>query len=367
MKLLRNVAALTIGAVNAAFTAAFLLTAYSPYIQPVEHPLRSCLGLAFPIFLIANICFLFFWLIIQHYKLALLPLAGILLAYPQIRTYMPVNFHTDHLPEESLKILSYNIMGFDGCTKKNGKNPILTYLQESGADILCLQEYTTSNSKQHLTQKDIDHALKDYPYHRIDKLGNSQATTNRIACYSKYPILSTRKLDYKSNYNGSVVYELKIGKDTLTLINNHLESNKLTKEDKVVYEDMLASPQRDKVESGARLLLGKLAEASALRAPQADAIAQAVEQSKYSTVIVCGDFNDTPISYTHRVASQGLNDAFTQSGQGLGISYNQNKFYFRIDHILTSKNLQTYNCTVDKSIKDSDHYPIWCYFTFKEK
>ena len=73
MKLLRNVAALTIGAVNAAFTAAFLLTAYSPYIQPVEHPLRSCLGLAFPIFLIANICFLFFWLIIQHYKLALLP------------------------------------------------------------------------------------------------------------------------------------------------------------------------------------------------------------------------------------------------------------------------------------------------------
>ena len=348
MKLLRNVAALTIGAVNAAFTAAFLLTAYSPYIQPVEHPLRSCLGLAFPIFLIANICFLFFWLIIQHYKLALLPLAGMLLAYPQIRTYMPVNFHTDHLPEESLKILSYNIMGFDGCTKKNGKNPILTYLQESGADILCLQEYATSNSKQHLTQKDIDHALKDYPYHRIDKLGNSQATTNRIACYSKYPILSTRKLDYKSNYNGSVVYELKIGKDTLTLINNHLESNKLTKEDKVVYEDMLASPQRDKMESGARLLLGKLAEASALRAPQADAIAQAVEQSKYSTVIVCGDFNDT-------------------SGQGLGISYNQNKFYFRIDHILTSKNLQTYNCTVDKSIKDSDHYPIWCYFTFKEK
>lgn len=367
MKLLRNVATFTIGAVNAGFTAVFLLTAYSPYIQPVAHPLHSCLGLAFPIFLMANICFLFFWLIIRHYKVALLPLAGILLAYPQIRTYIPVNFHTGHLPEGSLKILSYNIMGFDGCIKKDGKNPILFYLQESGADILCLQEYATSNSKQYLTQEDIDCALKDYPYHRIDKLGNPQANANRIACYSKYPILSARKLDYKSNNNGSVVYELKIGKDTLTLINNHLESNKLTKEDKVVYEDMLESPQRDKVESGARLLLEKLAEASALRAPQADAIAQAAEQSKHPTVIVCGDFNDTPISYTHRVACQGLNDAFTQSGRGLGISYNQNKFYFRIDHILTSKNLQTYNCTVDKSIKDSDHYPIWCHFTFKEK
>ena len=75
MKLLRNVAALTIGAVNAAFTAAFLLTAYSPYIQPVEHPLRSCLGLAFPIFLIANICFLFFWLrflLLREYAIFLL-------------------------------------------------------------------------------------------------------------------------------------------------------------------------------------------------------------------------------------------------------------------------------------------------------
>ena len=36
----------------------------------------------------------------------------------------------------------------------------------------------------------------------------------------------------------------------------------------------------------------------------------------------------------HRVIAQNLDDAFTQSGRGLGISYNQNKFYFRIDNIL---------------------------------
>ena len=51
------------------------------------------------------------------------------------------------------------------------------------------------------------------------------------------------------------------------LINNHLESNKLTKEDKVVYESMLKSPETEKVKSGARLLIRKLAEASAIRAP----------------------------------------------------------------------------------------------------
>ena len=54
-----------------------------------------------------------------------------------------------------------------------------------------------------------------------------------------------------------------------------------------------------------------------------------------------------------------------QSGNGFGISYNQNHFYFRIDHILLSKNLESYQCTVDKTIKSSDHYPIWCFVAKK--
>ena len=120
------------------------------------------------------------------------------------------------------------------------------------------------------------------------------------------------------------------------------------------------------VQSGARLLIRKLAEASAIRAPQADSIAQEIAASRYPYIIVCGDFNDTPISYAHRVIEKGLNDAFTKSGRGLGISYNQNKFYFRIDNILASKNLKPYNCTVDRSIKESDHYPIWCYLKKKD-
>ena len=57
-------------------------------------------------------------------------------------------------------------MGFDGAYKKDGKNPILTYLKESNADILCLQEYASDESPRHLTQKDIERELKDYPYRR---------------------------------------------------------------------------------------------------------------------------------------------------------------------------------------------------------
>lgn len=300
MKHFGNFVALLILAINALFTSLLLLAAYSPYIQPVSHPVQSCFGLTFPIFALINGCFLIFWLAIQRYKTALLPLTGLLLCYSQLRTYLPLNFHTSDIPEGSIKLLSYNIMGFDGAWKKDGKNPILTYLKESNADILCLQEYASDESPRHLTQKDIERELKAYPYHRINLIGSGSGYTNKIACYSKFPILSSRVLDYPSGYNGSVLYELKLDEDTITLINNHLESNKLTKADKDIYEDMLKAPEKEKVKSGVRLLVHKLAEASAIRAPQADTIARAIASSRHPSVIVCGDFNDTPISYTHR-------------------------------------------------------------------
>ena len=364
MKHLGKLVILLLLAANLAVTGLLLATAYSPYLQPTQHPVLSCLGLAFPIFLLLNTACLLGWLIIQQYKCALLPLAGLLLCLPQARTYLPLNLRTERLPEDNLKILSYNIMGFGASSPTDRQNPILTYLQESRADIICLQEYSTGKTSKHPTQKAIDKALAEYPYHRIGAIGKQSG--NKVACYSKLPILSARPLKYASASNGTLVYELAWGDDTLLLINNHLESNKLTKEDKVVYEDMLRDPEKDKVESGMRQLVGKLAEAAALRAPQADSIAREIERSPHRDIIVCGDFNDSPISYTHRVIGQELDDAFTHSGRGLGISYNQNKFYFRIDHILTSPSLEAFNCTVDRSIAASDHYPVTCRIARRE-
>ena len=228
MKHLGNFVALLILAVNALFTGLLLFTAYSPHIQPVTHPVQSCLGLTFPVFLMINAGFLIFWLVIQRYRSALLPLIGMLLCYSQIRTYLPINFHTDHLPETSIKLLSYNIMGFDGAAKQMAK-PDIDLFEGKCADILCLQEYSTVQSSSIFRKKDVERELKAYPYHRINTVGSGKGHTNKIACYSKFPILSSRILDYPSEYNGSVLYEIKIGEDTVTLINNHLESNKLTK------------------------------------------------------------------------------------------------------------------------------------------
>lgn len=346
-------------AINAFFVGMLILTAYSPYLHPKIHPLASCLGLTFPVFLVINIGFVIFWLII-NYRYTILTIIGFLICYSQIRTYIPINFTDKSIPENSIKLLSYNVMGFNNMEKKDGQSPILSYLSESGADIICLQEYNASGNQKYVTEKDIKKALKAYPYYSIHRPGTGDS---QLACFSKFPILTAIPINYESSYNGSIQYTLKVNEDTITLINNHLESNKLTKEDRGIYEDMINDPNAKKVKTGLRQLVKKLAEASSIRSAQVDSVANAITESKYPTIIACGDFNDVSISYTHRILTQHLDDAFTQSGKGLGISYNQNKFYFRIDNILISPNLKTYNCTVDRSIKDSDHYPIWCHIT----
>ncbi|MBQ8224898.1 MAG: endonuclease/exonuclease/phosphatase family protein [Bacteroides sp.] len=368
MKYLGRFVALLLLILNLAFVLLLLLAAYSSYIRPASYPSLSCMGLTFPFFLFINLIFLCFWMVVQRYKSVLLPLAAILLCWSQLAAFLPFHSETpeEELPEKGFKILSYNVMGFNGCEKKEGKNAILEYLKGSGADILCLQEYATGKGIKQLTQRDIESALKEYPYRRIHLVGSRKGYTNRLACYSKHPILSAKEIAYPGRYNGSVIYRIKIGNDTVALVNNHLESNRLTKADKRIYEGMLEAPETEKVKSGSKQLLHKLAEASVVRSQQAEAIAKEIAGCGERHVVVCGDFNDTALSYTHRIIGKGLQDAFTESGSGLGISYNRNKFYFRIDHILAGKTLQTFNCRVDRSIKESDHYPITCYLSIVE-
>ena len=102
MKFVRRFIVLIGGAFNGLFVLLLIATAYSPYIDPTVHPMWSCLGLAFPVFLLTDIAFLLLWIIVRQYKMALLPLAGLLLCYGQIRTYIPLNFPAEHVPEGSL-------------------------------------------------------------------------------------------------------------------------------------------------------------------------------------------------------------------------------------------------------------------------
>lgn len=356
MRIVRNIVKSLVAVVNILCVLAMLFCAYCPYIDPQTHPALSCCGLAFPIALGVNLLFIIFWLMLGR-KLTLIPIVGMLCCAHAVWTTCPLNLVQGDLPEEHLKILSYNVMAFNGNKPhtKEKPNPVLAYLQQSDADIICLQEYITGAN---LKKNQIDKALKDYKYSHFHRIAGG---LNGLGCYSRYPIISATPVDYPSRANGSIVYKIKVGKDTLTVVNNHLESNRLTTSDRSSYQKIIEEPKTERVKVDSRKLIHKLQETVPMRAVQADTIARLIERQGAHDLVVCGDFNTSAISYAHRVISERLTDAFTQSGQGFGISYYKNYFLFRIDHILVSPDLKTNRCTVDVSVKESDHYPIWCY------
>ena len=162
--------------------------------------------------------------------------------------------------------------------------------------------------------------------------------------------------------NGSAVFLLLMAPgDTLRVVNCHLESMHLTPDDRAKYHRMVRAPETSDVDGSSRLLVSKISRAAVERARQADLVARYVERHREAGLLVCGDFNDTPISYTRRRIARGLTDAFRASGRGIGRSFNRDAIYVRIDHILCSKDWKPYGCHVDRSAAASDHYPVVAY------
>jgi len=348
--------------VNAVFALALLLTAYSPHFDPQAHPVWSSIGLFFPVLLLVNLFFLLFWLLVYR-RYVLFPLSVLLVSWSSIQTYCPMNWFRSSAPEDAIKILSYNVRAFGDMKPHTKENPneVLEYLRQSDADIICLQEYIYGGK---LKKKDIDYALREYPYRHYHSLSKGR---NGLGVYSRYPILSATPINYKSDHNGSIAYYIKVKDDTLVVVNNHLESNRIIRSDVEAYQEMVDAPNRQNVSFGMKKLLTKMAEATVIRSKQADVLVETVRKLDGKKLIVCGDFNDTPISYTHHVLSRELKDAFVETGNGLGVSYNRDRLYVRIDHILTDKNLKVYDCRVDDSIQASDHYPVWCSVSLDEE
>src|SRR6185295_11423566 len=97
--------------------------------------------------------------------------------------------------------------------------------------------------------------------------------------------------------------------------NVHLESIRFKPEDYRFVENFGTDKESQEMEKSKRII-GKLKVAFERRARQAGKLKKEIESSPYK-VIVCGDFNDTPTSYTYNTISKNLGDAFVEGGTGM--------------------------------------------------
>ncbi len=362
IKKLKNFTIQLIAGANIATIIVMLLVGYSDRLDPTEHPMLSTVGMTFPVFLLINMAFLFFWLMFKLRKIWI-PIVGYVLAYQPISIYFP--YHPEQtVPDGAIKVISYNVCTYGGNYKyDDGFGAVIDYLRHESPDIVCVQEDV--DSWRRYVFKEYEKTLA---YNDTMVIANNSVSMNSLGIHTRYPILKRERIDYKSVANGSVAWWLKVDDDTLIVLNNHFESCHLSSQDREQYRQILhGNMSGDSARTESKMLMVKLAEANAKRASQIRAVFHYVDEHSQYPIIVCGDFNDNPISYSRHMMAQRLTDSFVETGKGIGLSYNQKAFSLRIDHLFCSSQLEPYNCKIDSRMDASDHNPLICWIKMRPK
>lgn len=336
----------------AAFTACF--------VPPDIFMPAGFVALLTPIIIPINFFFIVFWIFRKSWRflLSLLILVG---GYPFLQSTFAWNFDALNSKKviadslSSFNVLSYNVrvLNLYQSAKNNPDNSsekLIQFLIEDNSDIKCLQEaYQSDTSKTFNLIGRMREA--GYPYYVfsssfINKAGGEFG----MALFSRFPILRTKALEIETNGNNQIVYtDLLIGTDTVRIYNLHLESMSIS-EDKIIWEK--------ETNKSLKYLYQKLKKGFIERSKQVRILTKHIKNCPYS-VVICGDFNDTPYSYTYRSVRNNLHNTFEAAGAGFGFTYKGRMLPFlRIDNQFFGNNIHALDFKTLKKIKYSDHFPI---------
>jgi endonuclease/exonuclease/phosphatase family metal-dependent hydrolase len=342
---------------------ALLISYLAPYISPENFWFIAFFGLAYPVLLIINILFVIYWSI-QFKKNAFYSLIIVISGWSQIQCYAQINpISKPYDSKKGFKVMSYNVKLFDLYNWSHNvetRGKMFDLIKNEKPDILCIQEFFTRDSTDEYNNLDTLLKLQKAKYthkeytttlRRIDHWG--------VAIFSSYPIVKNGKINFDTKSNNICIYsDLLINGDTVRVYNVHLQSIKFGYKDYKFVDDLMNNKETEELEKS-KNILKRMKLAYIKRSKQTELVAAHIATSPYP-VIICGDFNDTPNSYTYHTLSNTLKDAFVESGRGFGRSYVGKFPSFRIDYILHSSNFKSYNFrTVRKEL--SDHFPLVTY------
>lgn len=346
-------------------------------IPPSFSSLIAYCGLLFIYILMVNLAFVVIWLILD-YRWALLPTLLILLNVNNIDKHFQLR--AQEKPEtcaNCIKVMSYNARLFNmyDDNRLALNRQVTEFLKKEAPDILCVQEYFFDSSGKlgYNTTEEILKALKlpdnNKTYKLYLPLGKSRGYQYGLAVFSRYRIVNSGVVETNdSSANRSMYVDIRYYGDTLRIYNVHLSSMKLAREDYATGNAMLHSNMEDPdIDKKARKLYYKITDAFEQRQHQAKCVRADMDSCKYP-VIVCGDFNDSPASFSYHKIAHRLKDSFRSSGKGTGTTYAGEVFpAYRIDYILHDRQYNDFGHTVCTNLTTSDHYPIYTYISIINK
>ena len=345
-----------------------VLTYLSVYVSPDTSWIFAFIGMGYPFLLILNLVFIIGWIAFRKWFF-LISVLCILLGWNAFKRYFQFPFKKkEPVPtENTIRLLTYNVRLFNYYQWHRDTaswQKIVDYIRSEDPDILCFQEFITLPRGPH-SLENLRKKLAPLSYSHVYYTDRVPGKLNfGMATFSKYPMVHKQMIEFENSLNGSMCTDLVLGSDTIRVYNCHLQSIRLRKD----YNDLLDSLMfnySEKQMDELKELSVRMRQAFIQRAGQVNILSAHIQSSPYP-VLVCGDFNDTPVSYVYQKLSHHLKDAFTESGSGTGNTHRGSMPFVRIDYVFYGPPFKSFHYHSER-ISHSDHFPLRIDFTIHEK
>ena len=340
---------------NVLVTVALLLSYIAPLVDPTKFWPLSFFGLFYPVFLTANVVFLIYWLITKPSK-SWLCIVSILIGWNHLMSFATFNSTTTNSSPHVINVMSYNIQnaGWAYSRDKEKRNvrsaEFIKFLNgHNDVDVFCTQE--TGFFGRELISK----GFKDIYKHKLEKKG--------ATIWSRYPMGDQGQIDFGTNTNSCIWADIILPADTIRVYSAHLYSNNISRDAVEVLDNVNLNEKE--TWSGIGAILNKYKKANVKRSEQAKKVKSHMSKSPYP-VLLAGDFNDPPSSFTYSTLSESMSDAFCEKGLGISSTYGGRIPFLRIDYIMSDNAFEVLDYMLIKN-GYSDHYPIRASLILKER
>jgi endonuclease/exonuclease/phosphatase family metal-dependent hydrolase len=344
----------------------FILSCCNALLHPDKWWFISLLAFFFPLFLIILLAFLIFWLFACA-RYTWISLVCLLIGWQNIHAFFGFSLSKHdftHKDSGNIRIMTWNVRSWDEfTTRKTGASghrlPMMQLVGKQQADILCFQEFYEPADTGKSNIRYISRQLQ-FPYYYFSRDYHNRTNKYEIGViiFSKYPIVATSKTNFITDTiqktESLISADINVNGNLIRVFTTHLQSVLFKQKDFRNVE--IIRNADDSMLEASRSLAKKLKEALGLRGFQADTVKRHLDSSPYPLVI-CGDFNDVPNSYTYFHIRGNLQDAFISKCFGIGRSYIHISPTLRIDYILPSREFLIVQ-TMKLSSPFSDHHAV---------
>lgn len=326
-------------------------------VSPEHSLIISFLALAMSLLLIFNIFVAIYWIIRRRIWL-IIPLIAITWNYRYIESLFEWHQQPQLIKQTNiLKVATFNVDFFSHQWIAQSTHHIAKYMADNNVDILCFQEF--SNGHNSFTLDSIRQAFRHWHYCIVPKIkGNNKLL--QLAIFSRYPINNCYLKTFPNTANCSTWCDINIKGTKIRLFNIHLQTTWASRN----LREIKRSNIFDAVQYTTEYVYNEMGQCFKMRALQAQYIRKRIDESPYP-VIVCGDFNSLPSSYSYyTIMGKDLKDSFITCGKGYGYTYRYMKHLLRIDYIMASPALNEIEYNSPREDLFSDHNPVITTFSF---